>query len=330
MDTGVELPGPVEGSAAVLDAATNAARRIRAHIESFVKGKPEVVELAMICLVAEGHLLLEDVPGVGKTSLARAMAQSAGVTWARIQFTPDLLPSEVTGVSVFHQERQAFEFQPGPIFASIVVADEINRATPRTQAALLEAMEEGSVSVDGVTRPLPSPFLVIATQNPIDMAGTYALPEAQLDRFMMKTAMGYPDRRSESEIVTDHHRGASIASLTSVATPADIGELIALAGKVNLPPAVIDYIVDVVSWTRSAPGVDLGASPRASVALMRAIRARALLLGRDIATPADVQALAEPVLAHRILLSIEGEAQGLTRESVVAEAVATVPAPQPG
>ena len=302
---------------------------IREGVAGFIRGKGAVIDLALTCLVAEGHLLVDDVPGVGKTSLARALSHAMGVTWHRIQFTPDVLPSDITGVSVYNQSTGTFSFHPGPVFASVVLADEINRATPRTQAALLEAMEERTVSVDGTTHPLPSPFIVIATQNPVDMAGTYPLPEAQLDRFLMRTSMGYPDHDAEVSVVSDHHRGSRVAEISPVVTAVEVNGLIAAAAQVDVADDVIDYIVRLVTWTRTAPGVSLGVSPRGSVGLLRATRARALVEGRTYATPGDVQVLVEPVLAHRILLDVEGQAKGLTGASVVAEAVAAVPAPQP-
>lgn len=313
---------PFRGTAEVVAA-------IRASVAGFIRGKDEVIDLAVVCLLAEGHLLLDDVPGVGKTSLARALANSLGVRWNRVQFTPDVLPSDVTGVSVFNQGTGAFEFHPGPVFASVVLADEINRATPRTQAALLEAMEERTVSVDGTTHHLPSPFIVIATQNPVDMAGTYPLPEAQLDRFLIRAAIGYPAHAAEVSVVTDHHLGVRVSTISPVVTPAEVVALIAAAEAVAVDPSVLDYIVRLVSWTRAAPGVTLGASPRGSVSLLRAVRARALAGGRSFATPTDVQALAEPVLAHRIVIDVDGAARGVTGESVIADAVAAVPAPQP-
>ena len=317
---------PRTGSSEAVAAAVG---RVRGSVAGFIRGKDEVIDLALVCLLAEGHLLLDDVPGVGKTSLARALANSLGVQWNRIQFTPDVLPSDVTGVSVFNQGTGAFEFHPGPVFASVVLADEINRATPRTQAALLEAMEERTVSVDGVTHRLPSPFIVIATQNPVDMAGTYPLPEAQLDRFLMRASIGYPDHAAEVSVVTDHHRGAKVSSIEAVLEPSEVTGLIAAAERVSVDPAVLDYIVRLVAATRTAPNVTLGASPRGSVALLRASRARALAAGRSHVTPGDVQALAEPVLAHRIVVDVDGEARGVTGGGVVAEVVASVPAPQP-
>jgi MoxR-like ATPase len=303
--------------------------RVSTAISDFIRGKSEVIELVLVCILAEGHLLLDDVPGVGKTSLARALANSLGTSWNRLQFTPDILPSDITGVSVYHQGTGAFEFHPGPVFASVLLADEINRATPRTQAALLEAMEERTVSVDGTTHDLPSPFIVIATQNPVDMAGTYPLPEAQLDRFLIRTSIGYPDLGAEVSVVTDHHFGARVSTITPVVSHDEVTHLINAASAITVDPSVLAYIVRVVSWTRTAPGVSLGASPRGSIGLLRAARARALIQGRDFATPGDVQALAEVVLAHRVIIDVDGESRGVTGESVVAEAVATVPAPQP-
>jgi len=302
---------------------------VRASVSSFIRGKDTVIDLALTCLLAEGHLLLDDVPGVGKTSLARALANSLGITWNRLQFTPDVLPSDVTGVSVFNQGTGAFEFHAGPIFASVVLADEINRATPRTQSALLEAMEEKTVSVDGVTHVLPSPFIVIATQNPVDMAGTYPLPEAQLDRFLIRTSIGYPDFDSEISVVADHHAGKKVSELSAVVTPTDVKYLIEAANAVRVDPTVVDYIVRIVAATRTAEGVSIGSSPRGSIGLLRAVRARSLILGRDYALPGDVQVLAEPVLAHRIVMDVDGEARGVDGSAVVSQILATVPAPQP-
>lgn len=302
---------------------------INRAVEYFIKGKSSAVELALLAILAEGHLLLDDVPGVGKTSLARAFSQAIGLSWSRIQFTPDLLPSDVIGVSIPDQRTQSFVFRGGPVFASIVLADEINRASPRTQAALLEAMEERTVTVDGKTHVLPSPFVVMATQNPVDMAGTYALPEAQLDRFLIRTSLGYPDHTSEIDIVTNHQDGLSVSDINPVVSQEEVRDLIVAASAVRVDPTLVDYLVRLVASTRTAPGVTLGASPRASVAMLRAIRARALIHGRDAATPADVQVLAEPVLAHRIILDVEGQARGLTQADVIARAVESVPAPQP-
>jgi MoxR-like ATPase len=313
--------GPTEQAAA--------ASRICDAVAGFIQGKADVIKLSVTCLLAEGHLLLDDVPGVGKTSLARSLANAMGVSWHRIQFTPDVLPSDITGVSVYNQGNGGFEFHPGPVFASVILADEINRATPRTQAALLEAMEERTVTVDGETRELPSPFIVIATQNPVDMAGTYPLPEAQLDRFLMRSTIGYPDHATEVDVVVNHHRGARVSEVHAAVDPDAVRWLIASAADVAVEREVIDYIVRLVSATRTAPGVSLGASPRGSVGLLRATRARALMEGRSFVTPGDVQSLAEPVLAHRILLDVDGQARGVTGASVVADVVASVPAPQP-
>ena len=303
--------------------------QVRASISSFIRGKDHVIDLSLTCLLAEGHLLLDDVPGVGKTSLARALANSLGITWNRLQFTPDVLPSDITGVSVFNQGSGRFEFHPGPVFASVILADEINRATPRTQSALLEAMEEKTVSVDGVTHKLPSPFIVIATQNPVDMAGTYPLPEAQLDRFLIRTSIGYPDLDSEISVVIDHHSGKRVSELSAVVTPGDVQVLIAAANSVSVDQSVVDYIVRIVAATRTADGVSIGSSPRGSIGLLRAVRARSLILGRNYALPGDVQALAEPVLAHRIVMDVDGEARGLSGSAVIKSILSTLPAPQP-
>lgn len=302
---------------------------LRAAVGSIIRGKAEVIELAITCLLAEGHLLLDDVPGVGKTSLARSLAAAMGLQWQRIQFTPDVLPSDITGVSIYHQATSTFEFHPGPVFTSVVLADEINRASPRTQSALLEAMEERNVTVDGATRALPSPFMVIATQNPVDMAGTYPLPEAQLDRFLMRCSLGYPDAQHEVEILSNHHAGVTVSSLASVISPAEVVDLISKAASVQVHAGILDYIVRLVGWTRTAPGVLLGASPRGSVGLLRAVRARSLMQGRSYVLPGDVQAMAVPVLAHRIVLDLEGEAEARTGESVILEAIQSVAAPQP-
>ena len=312
-----------------LDVTSDTISRITASVGTFIQGKGEVIELALICLLAEGHLLLDDVPGVGKTSLARALANSLGVSWNRLQFTPDVLPSDVTGVSVYNQGTTSFEFHPGPVFASVVLADEINRATPRTQSALLEAMEERTVSVDGTTHQLPRPFLVIATQNPVDMAGTYPLPEAQLDRFLMRTAIGYPSHSAEVDVLTNHHRGSSVSDLTPVVTPQQVQMLISSASMVEVDGSILDYIVRLTGATRQIGGVSLGASPRGSVGLLRAARARALVHGRAFVTPGDVQTLSIPVLAHRIVMDVDGETRGVTGASVCAEVIETVPAPQP-
>ena len=307
------------------------AASIVAAVEGFIQGKRETVELSLTCLLAQGHLLIEDVPGVGKTSLARSLATALGMSWHRIQFTPDLLPSDVTGVSVFHQGSQAFEFHPGPIFASIVLADEINRASPRTQSALLEVMEERTVTVDGTSHPVPQPFLVMATQNPIDSEGTFPLPEAQLDRFLMSISIGYPDAAAEARVLANAHDGVRIEALPHVGDPRDVLDLIDAAKSVFVDAAVIDYIVALVAATRGAPGVRLGASPRGSVGLMRAAQASALMAGRSYVVPADAQRLAVPVLAHRLILDENDAVDATTalrvRTDAIGAAVDTVPAP---
>jgi MoxR-like ATPase len=322
------MPSLTEPAAEV--AAARAARIVEA-VEGFIQGKRETVELALTCLLAEGHLLIEDVPGVGKTSLARSLATALGMTWHRIQFTPDLLPSDVTGVSVFHQGSQSFEFHPGPVFASIVLADEINRASPRTQSALLEVMEERTVTVDGVSHAVPRPFVVLATQNPIDAEGTFPLPEAQLDRFLMSLSIGYPDPSAEARVLANVQDGVKVDTLPRVGDPADVLALIDDARSVFVAPEVIDYLVALVASTRSMPGVRLGASPRGSVGLMRAAQASALLAGRAYVAPADAQRLAVPVLAHRLVLddtdSLDVAATMAARTDIVRRAVDSVPAP---
>ncbi|MGY1712163.1 AAA family ATPase [Geodermatophilus sp. SYSU D00758] len=316
-------PGGTAG--APLDVETEG-RRIAASMSRVVHGKPEVVHLALVVLLAEGHLLLEDVPGVGKTTLAKSLAASIDATVHRIQFTPDLLPSDVTGVSVYDQESREFEFKPGAVFANIVVADEINRASPKTQSALLECMEERQVTVDGVSYELARPFLVMATQNPIEMEGTYPLPEAQRDRFTARVSMGYPDREAELAMLDDlTTTGDPLAALTPVADAATVRELVAGVGRVHVSEAVRRYVVALVEATRRAPELRLGASPRAGLQLLRTARASAALSGRDHVLPDDVQAMAVPVLAHRLLLAPDAAAGRRTAEQVVTDLLAHVP-----
>ena len=295
------------------------------NVAQFIQGKREVITLAVTCLLAEGHLLLEDVPGVGKTSLARSIAATLGMSWTRIQFTPDLLPSDVTGVSIFHQGSGTFEFHRGPVFAHVVLADEINRASPRTQSALLEVMEERTVTVDGVTHAVPQPFLVLATENPIEMDGTFPLPEAQLDRFLMSVSIGYPDLEAEVRILANSHGGLRVDELQAVGDADGVRRMIAQAHSVHVEPAVMEYVVRLVSATRTLPGVRLGASPRGSVGLLRASQAAAAMAGRPYVTPVDVQRLAVPVLAHRIVLN-DVEADAAARARAIEQVVAGVPA----
>jgi MoxR-like ATPase len=296
-----------------------------ANVERVILGKHEVVELAVACLLAEGHLLVEDVPGVGKTTLARGLAASIDATWRRIQFTPDLLPSDITGTTVYNQRTGGFEFHPGPVFANVVLGDEINRASPRTQSALLEVMEERAVTIDGAPRPVPRPFLVVATQNPVDMDGTYALPEAQLDRFLMRLAVGYPDHAAEVAVLAGT---AAVGEIPSVATADEVGAMIAEARAAHVAPALLDYVVELTAATRTLPDLRLGASPRASLALLRAARVIALASGRGYVTPEDVRRLAAPVLAHRLLLTSDAEVRGRTPADVVAEVLGRVPVPR--
>ena len=311
-----------------LDDLVRAAHRVATAVESVIEGKAEAVRLALTVLLAEGHVLIEDVPGVGKTMLAKALARSTDGSVRRIQFTPDLLPSDITGVSAYNQERREFEFKPGPAFANIVVGDEINRASPKTQSALLECMEERQVTVDGTTYPLAPPFMVIATQNPIEMEGTYPLPEAQRDRFTARISMGYPSAESELAMLDAHGSSSPLEALEPVARAEDMRELIAAVRKVHVADALKQYVIKLVTATRSTPELRLGASPRATLHLLRASRARAALDGRDFVIPDDVQALALPVLAHRLLPSAEALVARQLPEQVLAAIVGQVPLPQ--
>jgi MoxR-like ATPase len=313
-----------DAAGASVDVAAEGAR-IAANMARVVHGKPDIVHLALVVLLAEGHLLVEDVPGVGKTTLAKALAGSIDASVRRIQFTPDLLPSDVTGVSVYDQESREFEFKPGAVFANIVVADEINRASPKTQSALLECMEERQVTVDGVSYELARPFLVVATQNPIEMEGTYPLPEAQRDRFTARVSMGYPDREAELAMLDDMVTTDPLASLTPVADAAGVRALVAAVGRVHVSEAVRRYVVALVEATRRSPDLRLGASPRAGLQLLRTARATAALAGRDHVLPDDVQTVAVPVLAHRLLLTPDAAAARRRVEQVVTDLLATVP-----
>ncbi|OUD86679.1 ATPase family associated with various cellular activities (AAA) [Clavibacter michiganensis subsp. michiganensis] len=305
------------------------ARLVR-NVEQVLLGKSHVVRLAFTAMVTGGHLLLEDVPGTGKTSLARAMAQTVDGTHSRVQFTPDVLPGDITGVSVYDQRTGEFEFHRGPVFASIVLADEINRASPKTQSALLEVMEEGRVTVDGTPYDVGHPFMVIATQNPIEQAGTYALPEAQLDRFLLRTSIGYPDHESMLRILQGASVSAHDVTLAPVASAAAVRALQERAGTVHVDPAVADYVVRLVDATRTAPEVRLGASVRGALALVRASRTWAAADGRHYVVPDDVKALAEPVLAHRLLLDPEAEFDGVTPTSVLSQILIEIAPPRDG
>ncbi|MCF2526735.1 AAA family ATPase [Yinghuangia soli] len=306
-------------------------RALADNVERVLMGKRDTVELALTALFAEGHLLIEDVPGTGKTTLARALAASLNASWQRVQFTPDLLPSDITGVSMFRQTTNTFEFLPGPVFANIVIGDEINRASPKTQSALLEVMEEARVTVDGSAHPVPRPFMVVATQNPVDMSGTYPLPEAQLDRFLMRLSVGYPDTRSEIQVASGAAGAASVETLPAIATAQHIGEFIEVArNRVQAAEPVVDYAVRIAQATRTSPHLKLGAGPRGSVALIRAAKVRAASQERGHLLPEDVKDLAEPVLTHRLMLAPDAELAGWTPESVLADILATVPAPVVG
>jgi MoxR-like ATPase len=305
------------------------AQQIGTAVESVIDGKADVIRLALTVLLAEGHLLIEDVPGVGKTMLAKALAKAINCSVRRIQFTPDLLPSDITGVSAYNQERREFEFKPGPVFANIVVGDEINRASPKTQSALLECMEERHVTVDGTTHELESPFMVIATQNPVEMEGTYPLPEAQRDRFTARISIGYPTAGAEMEMLDTHGSSSPLAELKPVAAAHDVRELISAVRGVLVSAQVKEYIIALAAATRSAPELRLGASPRSALHLLRASRARAALDGRDYVIPDDIQALAVPVLAHRLLPTAEALVERKLPQQVVARLVADLPLPRP-
>jgi MoxR-like ATPase len=304
------------------------ADRIQRSVAAVIDGKPEAIRAALVVLLAEGHLLIEDVPGVGKTTLAKALAGSIDGTVRRIQFTPDLLPSDVTGVAVYDQESRAFEFKPGAVFANVVVADEINRASPKTQSALLECMEERQVTVDGVTYELARPFMVVATQNPLEMEGTYPLPEAQRDRFTARVSMGYPGREAEVAMLDERAVTDPLTALTPVADAARVRGMVAAVARLHVAEALRRYVVSLVEGTRRSPDLRLGASPRAGLQLLRAARAAAALAGRDHVLPDDVQAMAVPVLAHRLLLSPEAALARRDAERVVADLVASVPVPR--
>ncbi|MBE7187377.1 AAA family ATPase [Jatrophihabitans endophyticus] len=307
-----------------------AGARISANIERVIEGKQNAIRLGLAVLLAEGHLLIEDVPGVGKTKFAKALARSIDCSVRRMQFTPDLLPSDVTGVSVYNSEERDFEFKPGPVFANIVVGDEINRASPKTQAALLECMEERQVTVDGVTYGLEAPFLVLATQNPIDMEGTYPLPEAQRDRFTARISMGYPDRRAEITMLDEHAAADPLDSLQPVSDATEIRSLIAAVRQTYVSDAVKAYAVDLAEATRRASEIRLGASPRATLQLLRAAKAWAALGAREYVIPDDLQYLLAPVFAHRLLLTAEAHVAGRSADDVVHRIASATPVPSGG
>ena len=306
-----------------------AARRIAANVSSVVVGKDECVEACVVALLAAGHVIVEDYPGVGKTLLAKTLARSVDCRFARIQFTPDLLPSDVTGVSVFDQQTSRFEFRPGPVFANIVLADEINRSSPKTQASLLECMEERQATIDNVTHGIAAPFMVVATQNPIEYEGTYPLPEAQLDRFMMRLRLGYPDRAAEDALLETQTSSDPLAALRPVVDARRVLAMQEAVGGVRVAPALRGYVLDLLTATRSSREIYLGASPRAGIVLVRAAKAHALLRGRDYVVPQDVKDLAVRVLAHRIILSPEAPLSGHPEEAAVERILANVPVPVP-
>jgi MoxR-like ATPase len=301
---------------------------ITSNVALVLRGKSEAVELAVMCLLAEGHLLIEDVPGVGKTSLAKAMAASIDCTWKRIQFTPDLLPADLVGVSVYQRSTERFVFEPGPLFANVVLADEINRASPKTQSALLEAMEERQITADGRSRPLPPPFMVIATQNPIDQEGTYRLPESQLDRFLLRISIGYPDRVAEMEMLDAHGSANALDGLSPVVSIEEIRSMIEAVRGVHVAKALKSYLIDLAETSRRHPSIELGLSPRATLQLAAAARAHGAARGRNYATPDDVKAVAHASLAHRIVVRSDRGTQ-LSAEDAISEVLEAVPVPVP-
>jgi MoxR-like ATPase len=300
---------------------------IVANVEHVIQGKRDVIEMMLLCLVSGGHLLLEDVPGVGKTNLAKSLATSIECSFGRVQFTPDLLPSDVVGLTVWNRGESSFDFRPGPVFNNIVLADEVNRASPKTQSALLEAMAEGQVTVDGVTYPLTPPFMVIATQNPIDHEGTYPLPESQLDRFLMRVSVGYPARDAELEILDAHGDHDPFHDLSAVVTTADISRMAATTRQIHVAPSLKAYLVDVAQATRRSPNLSLGVSPRGTLALQRVAKARAAAEGRGYVIPDDVKAMAVPVLAHRLLVTPEAQLQSIRPADALREVLRVVPVP---
>jgi MoxR-like ATPase len=303
------------------------ARSLCASVERVIVGKTAVIEQALVAVLCEGHILIEDVPGIGKTMLAKALARSLGCSFRRIQCTPDLLPSDITGLEYFNQKTQAFEFRPGPVFAQIVLADEINRATPRTQSALLESMEERQVTVEGESRPLPRPFVVIATQNPVELQGTFPLPEAQLDRFLIRLVLGYPSAGDEQEMLRRYKTGQPLADLEPVAAPAEVAAMQAAVRTVYVSPAVEAYLIAIARATRSHPEIELGLSPRGSLHLTRTAQARAAIHDRTFVLPDDVKAMAPAVLGHRLVVSSGARLRDRTAVEIADEVLRSVPAP---
>ena len=329
METQQTAGTAASSASADLETLARVVSAVRRNIERVIEGKPDVVHSALVVLLAEGHLLIEDVPGVGKTMLSKALARSIDCSVRRIQFTPDLLPSDVTGVSIFNQNTREFEFRPGGVFANIVVGDEINRASPKTQSALLECMEERQVTVDNHTYQLETPFMVIATQNPIEMEGTYALPEAQRDRFMARVSVGYPVEAAEIAMLDSHTDARPLDDLEPVTDAGEIRKLAAIVGQVYVSPAIKQYVVALTGATRHNDDLVLGASPRATLHLVRAAKAHAAIMGRDYVLPDDVQLLARPVLAHRLLPSVEAAMSGRTTATILDSVLGGVPVPSP-
>jgi MoxR-like ATPase len=300
---------------------------LRDSIQRVIVGKDDAIDLAIIALLSKGHILVEDVPGIGKTTLAKALAQSLGCSFSRIQFTPDLMPTDILGVNFFNQKSGEFEFREGPIFSQVLLADEINRATPRTQSALLEAMQERQATIDGVTRPLEAPFLVMATQNPIEMEGTFPLPEAQLDRFMVRITIGYPTEAEESDILLRFERDTVLPGLEAATSETELSQMQDAVSGIRIDETVRGYIVAIAQATRKHDGLSLGASPRATLALYKTSQARAALDGRDFATPDDVKAMAQSVLAHRMIPTSSSRLRGRTPEQIVDDVLGSVPVP---
>ena len=301
--------------------------RVLENMKSVMVAKPEVLELALVAMLCERHILIEDVPGIGKTTLAKTLAHSLGCSFRRIQCTPDLLPSDITGIHFFNQKSCEFEFRPGPVIANIVLVDEINRATPRTQSSLLECMEERQVTVDGVTMPLPQPFMVIATQNPVELQGTFPLPEAQLDRFLLKLVIGYPNLEDEDVMLLRFERSNPLEQLSAVTSASELMDIRRQVQEIYVESSVRRYILEVVGKTRTNPSIALGGSPRASLSLYRASQALALIQGRDFVLPDDVKRLAVPVLGHRLILSTEAYLHKTSKEELIADILSTLPVP---